>query len=98
VGKLLRKSAAASDRAQPSVKVVMHGEVSGSKGERMGIRSDFLWGLGFPVMSKRIASRVFSLVWVALDERLNFTHVVGENCLQEANGPVRRRQVLGDLT
>jgi len=28
-----------------------------SKGEQMGIRSVFLWGLGFPVMNRRIARR-----------------------------------------
>jgi len=52
----------------------------GYKGEMMNIRSDFLWGLGFPVMSRRIARRVFSLIWVAQDKRLT---VVGENYLRE---------------
>jgi len=32
-----------------------HGEVWGVQGEWMGIRSVLLWGLGFPVMSRRIA-------------------------------------------
>jgi len=46
----------------------------------MGTRSVFLWVCGFPVLSRRIASRVSSLIWVVLGERLA---VVGENCLQE---------------
>jgi len=65
----------------------------GSKGERMGIRSVFLWGLAFLVMSRRIARRVSSLVCVVLSERLA---VVGGNCLQRGVRPVRRRQVLGE--
>jgi len=59
----------------------------------MGIRSNFLWSLGFPVMSRRIARIVFSLVWVALDEKLT---VVGKNYLQGGEEPVRRSQVLDD--
>jgi len=55
----------------------------GSKGGRMGTRSVFLWEPGFPVMNRRIARRV-SLIWVVLGERLA---VVGENCLQEGEGP-----------
>jgi len=51
----------------------------------MGIRSVFLWGLGFPVMSRRISRRVSSLIWVVLGEKLA---VVGENCLQEGKEPV----------
>jgi len=31
----------------------------GFKGEWVGIKSDFFWGLGFPVMSKRITRRVY---------------------------------------
>jgi len=45
--------------------------------EWVGLKSDFLWGLGFPVMSTKIAREVglfFKLV--VLDKRLN---VVGEN-------------------
>jgi len=49
----------------------------------MGIKSVFLWGLGFPVMSRKIAWRVSSLIWVVLNERLA---VVGGNCLQEGRG------------
>jgi len=49
-----------------------------------GIRSGFLWGLGFPVMSRRIARRIFSLVWLAPKERLT---VVEENCLQGGKSP-----------
>jgi len=37
------------------------------KEEWMGIKLNFLWGLDFPVMSRRIAKWAFSLVWVALD-------------------------------
>jgi len=57
----------------------------------MGTRSVFLWGLDFPVLSRRIVRRVFSLIWIVLGERLA---VVGENCLQEREGPVRRKRVL----
>jgi len=57
-------------------------------------RSVFSWGPGFPVMSRRIARRVSSLIWVALGERLA---VVGGNCLQEGEGPVYRRLVLDGL-
>jgi len=42
-----------------------------------------------------ISRRVFSSVWVALDERLN---VEGKNYLQGGEGPVQRRQVLDDST
>jgi len=56
----------------------------------MGTRSVFIWGPSFPVLSKRIARRVSSLIWVVLGERLA---VVGENCLQEGKGPVRRKRV-----
>jgi len=35
-----------------------HGEVWGSKREWMGTRSVFLWGPGFPVLSRRIALAV----------------------------------------
>jgi len=63
----------------------------GFKGEWMGTRSVFLWGPGFPVLSRRIARRVSSLIWVVLGERLA---VVGENCLQEGEGLVRRKRVL----
>jgi len=48
----------------------------------------FSLGFGFPVMSRRIAMRVFSLIWVVLDERLA---VVGGNCLQAGEEPVHRR-------
>jgi len=60
-------------------------EVGGSKGEWMGIRSVF------PVLSRRIARRVSSLIWVVLGERLA---VVGKSCLQEDEGPVHRKRVL----
>jgi len=60
----------------------------GSKGEWMGTRSVFLWGPGFPVLSRRIARRVSSLIWVSLGEKLD---VVGENCLQEGEGPVHKK-------
>jgi len=59
------------------------------------IKSDFLWGVGFPELSRRIARKVFSSVWVALDWRPT---VVGEIYLQGSEGRVRRMQVLGDLT
>jgi len=63
----------------------------GFKGEWMGTRSVFLWEPGFPVLSRRIARRVSSLIWAARGERLA---VVGENCLQEGEGPVHRKRVL----
>jgi len=59
----------------------------------MGIRSAFLWGIGFPVI-RRIARRVSSLIWVVLNEKLP---VVRGNCLQGGEEPVYRRRVLGDL-
>jgi len=80
-----------------------HGEVWGeSKGEWMGTRSVFLWGTGFSVLSRRIARRVSSLIWVVLGERLAVVGVVlgerlavvGENCLQEGKGSICRKQVL----
>jgi len=99
VGRLKRKSAAASDRPgsdqkQTSMNVVTvkFGEI---QKEQMGIRSVLLWGLDFPVMSRRNAKRVSFLIWVVLGERLA---VVGENCLQGAKGAIQRRQVLGGLT
>jgi len=46
-------------------------------------------------MSKRITSRVSSLLWAVLGERLA---VVGGNYLQEGKGPVYRRRVLGGST
>jgi len=67
----------------------------GSKGEWMGIRSVFLWGLGFPVMSGRIARRVSSLIWVVLSER---QAVVGGNCLQGGVGRVKRRDLFLKIT
>jgi len=60
----------------------------------MGTRSVFLWGPGFPVLSRRIARRVSSSIWVVLGERLA---VVGKNCLQEGGEPVRRKRVLDSL-
>jgi len=39
----------------------------GSKGQWVVTKSDFLWGFGFPVVSKRIAMKVFSSVRVVLD-------------------------------
>jgi len=42
-----------------------HREIlEGSKGERMDIRSVFLWRIDFTVMNRRASS----LVWVVLDE------------------------------
>jgi len=67
----------------------------GSKEECMGIRSVFLWGFGFPMLSRRTARRVSSLIWVVLGERLD---VVGGNCPQGGEGPVYRRQVLDSST
>jgi len=67
----------------------------GSKGEWMGTRSVFPWGAGFPVMSRRIARRVSSLIWVVLGDRLAFA---GGNCLQEGEGPVHRRRVFDGST
>jgi len=69
-----RKSAAVldrpgSDREQPSMNVVTM-KFWGPKGEWMGTRSVFLWAPSFPVLSRRIARRVFSLIWVVLGERL----------------------------
>jgi len=50
----------------------------------VGTKSDFLWGFSFPVMSRKIARRVFSSVWVALDERLA---VADGNYLQGGERP-----------
>jgi len=52
-----------------------------------------VWGSGFPAMSRRIARRVLSLFWAALDERPT---AAKDNYLQGSEGPARRRQVLGD--
>jgi len=60
----------------------------GSKGEWMGTRSVFLWEPGFLVLSRKIARRVSSLIWVVRGEKLA---VVGENCLQEG---VHKKRVL----
>jgi len=60
-----------------------------------GIKSEFLWRLGSPAVSKSITRKVFSSVWVALNWRPN---IVGENCLKEGKGHVCRRRVLGDST
>jgi len=68
-----------------------HSEAWGVQGEWMGTRSVFLWGPGFPVLNRRIARRVSSSIWVTLGERPS---VVGENCLQEGEGSVRRKRVL----
>jgi len=67
----------------------------GSKVKWMDTRSVFLWEPGSPVMSRSIARKVFSLIWVVLCERLA---VVGKNCLQEVEGPVYRRRVLDGST
>jgi len=58
--------------------------MGGSKGKWMGTRSDFLWRPGFPVMSRRIAKRVTSLIWVVLGEKLA---VVGKIVCRKAKGP-----------
>jgi len=55
----------------------------------MGTRSVFLWRPGFPVLSRRIARRVSSLIWIVLGERLA---VVEGNCLQNGKGPVHNRR------
>jgi len=47
-----------------------HNEVWGVQGRTDGQRSVFLWGLAFPVMSRRIARRFSSLIRVVLNERL----------------------------
>jgi len=60
----------------------------------MGTRSVFLRGPGFPVMSRRIARRVSSLIWVVLGER---PAVARGNCLQEGDGLVYRKRVLDGL-
>jgi len=61
------------------------------KEEWMSTRSVFSCGPSFPVMNRRIARRVSSLIWVVLGERLA---VAGGNCLQEGKGPVYRRRML----
>jgi len=71
-----------------------HSEVWGVQGGVDGHKIRFSLGTCFLVMSRRVDRRVFSLVWVALDERLT---VVEENYLQ-GEGPVRTRQVLSDST
>jgi len=61
---------------------------SGSGREKL----NFIWGLDFPVMSRRIDRRVSSSVRVAPYERPT---VVGENYSQKKNEkPACRRQVL----
>jgi len=62
------------------------------QGERLGIKSVFFWGFGFSVISRRIARRVSSLAGLYWTKRLA---VVGGSCLQEGEGPVHRRRVLG---
>jgi len=54
-------------------------------GAWMNTRSTFLWRPSFPVLSRRIARMVSSLIWVVLGERIT---VVRENCLQEGEGSV----------
>jgi len=61
-----------------------YGEVRVSKGEWMGTSSVFPWGAGFPVISRRIARRVSSLIWVVLGKRLAF---VEEIVYRKAKGP-----------
>jgi len=94
--RLRSKSAAASDRPgsereQPSMKVVTV-NFERSKGEWMGIRSVFLWGFDFPVMSRRVARRVSSS---NLDCTGREASCCRGNCLQGGEGPVHRRRVLG---
>jgi len=68
-----------------------HGEIWGVQGKVDGHNISFLWGPGFPVLIRRIARRVSSLIWVALGgERLA---VVRGNCLQEGEVSVRRKRV-----
>jgi len=93
VGRLRRKLAAVSDRPgseleQPSMNMVMVKFGTGSKREWMGTRSVSPWGPGFPLISRRIARRVSSLIWVVLGKRLA---AAGGNCLQGGEGPVHRR-------
>jgi len=48
---------------------VVRVKFKGSPREVAGdIKSEILWENGFPVMSRKIARKVFSLVWVALIE------------------------------
>jgi len=66
VGRLLKKSAAASnrpglEREQSSIKVVTV-KFGGPRGSGWAHNQDFLCGLGFPVLSRRIARRVFCLI------------------------------------
>jgi len=58
-----------------------------------GIKSAFLWALGFPVIRRKIARKVVSSMWVALDYGLN---VVGENCLLGSEGPLQTIFVEGE--
>jgi len=46
-------------------------------------------------MNRKINRKVFSSVWVALDQKLND---VAENRLQGGKGRVRTRQMVGDST
>jgi len=80
-------------RAEAAFKNVVTAKFGALKGsEWMGTRSVFLWEPGFPVMNRRIARRVSSLIWVVQGKTLA---VVGGNCLQGHGGPIHRRQVLG---
>jgi len=60
-----------------------------------GHKISFSLGPGLPLLSRTIARtiarRVSSLIWVVLGER---RAVVRGNCLQEGEGPVRRKRVL----
>jgi len=60
-----------------------------------GHKTSFSLGPGFPVMNRRIARRVSSLIRDIRGERIA---VAGGNCLQEGEGPVHRRRVLDGLT
>jgi len=63
----------------------------------MGTKSVFLWGPGFPVLSRRIARRVSSLIWAELDEK---PAVVGKCYSKKLNNQQchchRRSNVFGD--
>jgi len=67
-------------RCGETSKKVVTVKFEGSKRERMGIRSVFLWGPGIPVMNKKIT------IWVLLGEKLD---VVG--CCRGKLSARRRR-------
>jgi len=72
-----------------------HGEVWGVQRGVDGHKIRFSLEAGFLVLSRRIAKRVSSLIWVSLGER---PAAARENCLQEGEGPVHRKRVLDGST